>query len=414
MRWYLVILGFVWLLAGLALTAVPAAAGGIPLPTAGAAGGDYGFALTLMQTLGRLQPTANLLVSPVSIYTALMMTASGARGATRTAMADSLGYDPAAQATVESRLAAYLAQVEAESEAAAETPGGEVPATFHLANAIWTGADIALEPDYVAAMQDHFRAEVKPLPDVHPAEAINAWVSARTRGKIDHMVDQVDTRLTMLLINAAYFKAAWQTPFPIKATTEGPFYQTGKKAQEVAFMTRRGQFDYATTEEIQLVGLPYRDSRYRMLVLLPAPEVSLDDLIDSLDPDRLDDWLRSMRTSEGRVSLPRFELSVGFSLKKPLAEMGLEIAFDGQRADFGGMTSMRPFAIGDVKHRCVLTVDEAGTEAAAATAVEMFGAAPPMGEPFDFRAERPFLCLLEDRTAGRMLFMAAVFRPDPP
>jgi serine protease inhibitor len=228
------------------------------------------------------------------------------------------------------------------------------------------------------------------------------------------MVDQVDTRLTVLLLNAAYFKAAWQTPFPLKATTEGPFYQTAQKTQEVAYMTRRGRFDYLASGEIQLVGLPYRDPRFRMLILLPAPEVPLDDLIASLDTGRLERWLGAMRPSEGRVSLPRFKLNAGFSLKEPLSEMGLEIAFDGQRADFGGMTLMRPFAIGDVKHRCMLTVDEAGTEAAAATAVEMFGAALPMGEPFDFRAERPFLCLLEDQTAGRMLFIAAVLRPGAP
>jgi serpin B len=411
-RWYLVILALVWVLAGLCLTVVPAAAGGIPLPPMGVPSGDYGFALTLIKTLGRLQPAANLLVSPVSVTTALMMTASGARGTTRTAMARGLGYDPAAQTTVESRLAAYLAQVAAGVQTGAQT--GDAPATFHLANAIWTGAGTPLKPDYVAAMQDQFRAEVKPLPAARPAEAINAWVSARTRGKIDRMVDQVDSRLPLLLINAAYFKAAWQTPFPIKATTVGPFYRTAQKTQEVSYMTRRGRFDYMASGEIQLVGLPYRDSRFRMLILLPAPEVPLDDLIASLDTGRLERWLRAMRPSEGRVSLPRFQLNAGFSLKKPLSEMGLEIAFDGQRADFGGMTLMRPFAIGDVKHRCVLTVDEAGTEAAAATTVEMFGAAPPSGEPFEFRAERPFLCLLEDQSAGRMLFMAAVFRPATP
>jgi serine protease inhibitor len=407
MRWHQAILGLIWGIAGLCLAASPVAAGGILLPSMGAPVGDFSFALTLFRTLGRLQPATNLLVSPVSVYTALMMTASGARGATRTAMADGLGYDPAAQATVESQLAAYLAQVEAGATAGAER------ATFHLANGIWTSAGTPLKPAYVDAMRDQFRADVKSLSAAHPAEAINAWVSEQTRGKIDHMVDQVDSRLTMLLINAAYFKAAWQTPFPVKATTEGPFYRAGEKVQEVAYMSRRGQFDYAATKAVQLVGLPYRDARFRMLLLLPAPEVPLDDLIASLSTQRLNRWRRSMHRSEGRVSLPRFKLSAGFSLKKPLSEMGLETAFDAERADFGGMTTMRPFAIGDVKHRCTLTVDEAGSEAAAATAVEMFGAAPPVGKRFDFRADRPFLCLLEDQTAGRILFMAAVFRPSP-
>ncbi|MEJ2638527.1 MAG: serpin family protein [Desulfosarcinaceae bacterium] len=412
MRWQLAFLGLVWGLAGLCLIAPPVAAGGIPLPPTGAPVGDYGFALALFQTLARLQPPANLLVSPLSVYTALMMTASGARGATRTAMAGGLGYDPAAQTAAESQLAAYLAQVEAAAPAGAAT--GDPAAIFNLANAIWTSADTPLKPEYVTAMRDRFRAEVKSLPATHPAEAINAWVSERTRGKIDHMVDQVDSELTLLLINAAYFKAAWQTPFPLKATTEGPFFRTGKKVQEVAYMTRRGQFDYLAAGEVQLVSLPYRDARFRMLLLLPAREVPLDAFIASLNGERLDRWRRSMRRSEGRVSLPRFQLSAGFSLKKPLSEMGMQTAFDGERADFGGITAVRPFAIGGVRHRCVLTVDEVGSEAAAATAVEMFGAAPPMGEPFDFRAERPFLCLLEDQTAGRILFMAAVFRPAAP
>jgi serpin B len=408
MRGYLVIVGLFWVLAVICLTALPAAAGGIPLPPVGAVSGDGGFALTLFRTLGRLQPAANLLVSPVSVYTALMMTAGGARGATRAAMANGLGYEPAAQSTVETQLAEYLAQVETGAQAV------NAAATFQLANAIWTGVGTPLEQDYVAAMQALYRADIQPLPAIHPADAINAWVSERTRGRIDRMLESVDSQLAMLLINAAYFKDAWQTPFPVKATTEGPFYQASGQALEVAYMTRQGQFDYVATGKIQLVALPYRDPRFRMLVLLPASELPLDKLIASLDVERLDRWRRSMHRSEGRMSLPRFQLSAGFSLKRPLAEMGLQIAFDGERADFGGIALVRPFAIGDVKHRCVLTVDEAGSEAAAATAVEMFGAAPPMGEPFDFRAERPFLCLLEDQTAGRILFMAAVFRPAAP
>jgi serine protease inhibitor len=408
MKWHLAILGFIWGLVGLCIAAPPAAAGGVPLPPKGAQNGDSGFALSLFKTLARMQPTTNLLVSPVSVYTALMMTAGGARGATRTAMAGGLGYDPAAQATAQSQLAAYLAQVAAGAAAGAEQ------ATFQLANAIWTSAGTPLKPSYVAAMRDQFRADLMTLPAGDPAAAINAWVSARTCGRIDRIVDHVDSHLAMLLVNAAYFKAAWQTPFPVKATSEGVFHLTSKETRRVAFMTRRGRFDYLANDEIQMVGLPYRDTRFRMLLILPAPEVSLDELITSLHEERLNHWRHCMHRSEGRVSLPRFKLSAGFSLKKPLSEMGLGTVFDGGRADFGGITAVRPFAIGDVKHRCVLTVDEAGSEAAAATAVEMFGAAPPMGEPFDLRADRPYLCLLEDQAAGRLLFMAAVFRPTAP
>lgn len=404
MRWSVLTHGRAWLLATLCFTAVPVGAGGLPMPPMTAQAGDQAFALALFQTLCRQQPTTNALVSPVSVYTALMMTAHGARGATQTAMARSLGFDPALRGAMETQLADYLAQVAIDSG----------PATLHLANAIWTGAGTPPEKDFVAAMETQYRAAVKSLPTEDPTTAVNAWVREQTRGKIDRIVEKVDPRLTLLLLNAAYFKDAWQTPFSIKATVDGPFYPAAGETQEVAYMSRRGQYEYLAGEEVQLVGLPYKDPRFRMLILLPAADKPLEALIGSLDPKRLAGWLQKLNRAEGRVTLPRFQLNAGFSLKKPLLEMGMETAFDFDIADFGGITPGRPFAIGDVKHRCVLTVDEAGSEAAAVTAVEMFGAAPPSGAPFEFRAERPFLCLLQDQFAARVLFMAAVYQPEAP
>jgi serpin B len=403
MIWRTLTKGSALLLATLCVTAAPTGAGGLPLPPLSAPAGEQAFALYLFQTLCRLQPTTNALVSPVSVYTALMMTANGARGATQTAMARSLGFEPALQRAMETQLADYLAQV-------AEDGGS---ATLHLANAIWTGAGTPPEKGFVAAMETQYRTVVKSLPAEDPTTAVNGWVREQTRGKIDRIVEKVDPQLTLLLLNAAYFKDAWQTPFSAKATTDGLFHRADGGTQTAAYMTRRGQFEYLAGKGIQLVSLSYRDPRYRMLILLPGADKPLDALIGSLDPTRLAGWLKNLSHAEGRVSLPRFKLSAGYSLKKPLMEMGMETAFDGDRADFGGITPSRPFAIGDVKHRCVLTVDEAGSEAAAVTAVEMFGAAPPSGAPFEFRAERPFICLLQDRSAGRILFMAAVYQPEP-
>lgn len=403
MIWRTLTHGSAWLLATLCLTALPVGAGGLPQPSMTAPAGGQAFALSLFQTLCRLQPTSNALVSPVSVYTALMMTANGARGATQAAMARSLGFDPAQQRSMENQLADYLTEI-------AEASG---PATLHLANAIWTGAGTPPEKDYVAAMETQYHAVVKSLPVEDPTTAVNGWVSEQTHGKIDRIVEEVDPQLMLLLLNAAYFKDAWQTPFSAKATTDGPFHMASGETQTVAYMIRRGQFEYLASEGIQLVSLPYKDPRFRMLILLPGAGTPLDALIGSLGPKRLTAWLQNLSHTEGRVTLPRFKLSAGYSLKKPLMGMGMQIAFDFDLADFGGIISSRPFAIGDVKHRCVLTVDEAGSEAAAVTAVEMFGAAPPSEAPFEFRAERPFVCLLQDQSAGQILFMAAVYHPDP-
>jgi serpin B len=393
-----------WVLAALSLTAVPAGAGGLPLSPLSASGGDQGFALTLFQTLCSSQPRTNILVSPLSVYTALMMTADGARGATRKAMAKGLGFAPEDQAAAAAQLADYLAQVEGQ-------PGS---ATLHLANAIWAGTGTPIDDAYAQALKARYNALVASLPLKNPAEAVNAWVEAQTRGRIDRIVEKVDPRLAMLLLNSAYFKAAWRTPFSPKATGDGPFYLAAGGTREVAYMTRRGRFEYLADEGAQLISLPYEDPRFRLLVLLPAKGRPLQNVVAELNPRQLALWAQSLKSAEGRVSLPRFQLRTGYTLKRPLSAMGMEIAFDDQGADFSGISDMRPFAIGDVKHRCVLKVDEAGSEAAAVTAVEMFGAAPPTGTPFDFRAERPFLCLLEDQSAGWILFLAAVYGPDAP
>ncbi|MCP3951494.1 MAG: hypothetical protein GY697_04655 [Desulfobacterales bacterium] len=362
------------------------------------------FALELFQALCRLQPGTNTLVSPLSVYTALMMTANGARGATRSAMTLSLGIDPADQALAETQLSAYLTQVQE----------GSGPAILHLANAIWTAADTPLENAYVRSMATHYQAAVLPLPTNDPAGRVNHWVSEQTRGKIPSIVEQIDPNLAMLLLNAAYFKDAWQTPFPVESTAEGPFYLADGQTKTVAYMGRHGQFDYLTNADLQVVSLPYRDPRFRLILLLPAPGRTLKAFIKGLDPMRITGWLQRLSSAEGRVVLPRFQLETGYSLRNPLTEMGMDLAFDTGQADFSGITARRPFAVGDVKHRCLLKVDETGSEAAAVTSVEMVGALPPAAAPFEFIAERPFLCLLQDRSAGRTLFMAAVYLPEAP
>jgi serine protease inhibitor len=404
MHWNSFLKGCGWLLAAIFLIASPTYAGGIPMPPLAPSSMDQGFALELFKTLCRLQPKVNILTSPLSVYSALMMTASGARGATLRAMANVLQVDPAQRALSENQICAYLAQ--------ADQGGGS--ATLHMANAIWTGRTIPLENSYVTRMEEQFHATVQPLPKNDATVMINSWVSDQTHGKIDRIVERIDPNLALLIINAAYFKDAWQTPFLVKATTEGSFYLDDGGTLTVPYMARRGQFDYLAGDGLLAIRIPYQDPRFCMLVLLPHLETPLDAFIESLSPVRMNGWRQRMIRTEGRVVLPRFQMSTGYSLRQPLVKMGMGVAFDGEQADFSGITPTRPFAISDVNHRCLLKVDEAGSEAAAVTSVEMFGSALPSTAPFEFVANRPFLCLLEDQSTNRILFMAAVYRPESP
>jgi serine protease inhibitor len=404
MHWNSFLKGCGWLLAGIFLIAAPSSAGGLPAPPIAPSAMGQGFALELFKTLCQLQPKINILTSPLSVYSALMMTASGARGATLMAMANVLQMDPAERTPAENQICAYLAQA----------GQGDGSATFHLANAIWTARGTPIENAYVTRMTEQYRTIVRALPQDDPIGTINSWVSEQTHGKIDRIIERIDPNLALLIINAAYFKDAWQTPFPITATTEGPFYLDDGGTQSVSYMARCGQFDYLARNGLLAIRIPYQDPRFCMLVLLPPIKTPLGAFIASLAPVRMNGWRQRMIRAEGRVVLPRFQMSRGYSLRQPLVKMGMGVAFNGEQADFSGITPTRPFAISDVNHRCLLKVDEAGSEAAAVTAVEMFGSALPSTAPFEFVANRPFLCLLEDRSAGRILFMAAVYRPESP
>ena len=280
MHWNSFLKGCGWLLAVIFLIASPTYAGGIPMPPVAPSSMDQGFALELFKTLCRLQPKVNILTSPLSVYSALMMTASGARGATLRAMANVLQVAPAQRALSENQICAYLAQ--------ADQGGGS--ATLHIANSIWTGRSIPLENAYVTRMTEQFHATVQPLPKNKASVMINSWVSDQTHGKIDRIVEQIDPNLALLIINAAYFKDAWQTPFQVKATTEGSFYLDDGGTLTVAYMARRGQFDYLAGDGLLAIRIPYQDPRFCMLVLLPPSKTPLDAFIESLSPVRMN-WL---------------------------------------------------------------------------------------------------------------------------
>ena len=319
-------------------------------------------------------------------------------------MADVLGVDPYRWAQVEKQICNYLSQINQE----------EGTATLQLANAIWTTGNIPLEDDYVNRMEAQYRAIVRPLPENDAAGTINGWVSGQTHGKITRIVDQIDPTLVLLLINAAYFKDAWQTPFPIEDTTQGPFFLDDEDTLPADYMSRQGWFAYLAAKGLKAIKIAYQDPRFCMLVVLPPSNMKLEAFIDTLTPAMIDGWRRRMNRCEGRVVLPRFQLQTGCSLRKPLIKIGMGTAFNVEKADFSGITPSRPFAISDVEHHCFLKVDEAGSEAAAVTAVKMFGSALPSSSPFEFIVNRPFLCLIEDQSAGQILFMAAVYRPESP
>jgi serpin B len=215
----------------------------------------------------------------------------------------------------------------------------------------------------------------------------------------------------LILTNAIYFKAAWQQQFDEHDTRDDAFHLLDGKVITVPLMRQRESFGYTEGDGYQAVKLPYNGGQLSTIVLLPrAGQFSAFE--DSLSAARVEAVVASMTPQEVDLSLPKFKVESSFSLGRTLAQMGMPVAFS-DTADFSGMNNDRAgLMISDIFHKAFVTVDEAGTEAAAATAVLLGGGNPVTPPPFvEFKADRPFIFLIRDNATGALLFVGRVMNP---
>ena len=365
--------------------------------------------------LGALDPgdrKKNLVLSPASIYQALAMCAAGARGETLAEMQKVLRF-PLAPERVHAALGALERELASRSQQKAGREGGR-PFTLRPANAVFGQVGRKFEPAYLDLLSEHYGAGLRLCDYVRDPDGarkqINAWVSQATEQKIPELLQPPavteDTRL--VLVNAVYFLADWETPFEREWTKPGPFTRLDGSKVQAALMHRTGYMSYVEREGVQAVALPYGGGKVKMWVLLP-PAGKLEQATAQL-PALLSGLGAASKSEFVSLALPRLKFTWRAGLKEPLVKLGLERACDAGQADFSGMDGTRQLFVGSVTHQAFLAVDEQGTEAAAATAVEMSaGSVPP--PPVPFVVDRPFLLVIQDEPTGAVLFLARVLDP---
>lgn len=365
--------------------------------------GTNDFGLDLFR---RAAPTqTNCALSPVSIALALAMTEVGARGETaaqlRKALRTGLSGSRSLQAS-QSMLAALHPDT-----AAVE---------FTIANAAWpqktASADAAgIRREFLDAIARHFGASAEPLDFVADPEAartrINRWVSERTRGRIDDLFapGSIDRDTRLILTNAVYFLGRWKTPFEVSSTRPAPFRSLSGAPTSVQMMEEEDKYEFAETDEVRVLRLPY-EGGFSMTLVLPIAADGFPAMLASLDRARIDRWTAALKEQRVHVRLPRFEVNRRLGLRPVLSELGLAEMFT-DRADFSGMVAEGNLPVQDVVHRVFLRLDEAGTEAAAATGAKL----GVTSMPATFTADRPFVYLLRDDRTGTILFIGCLTDP---
>jgi len=371
--------------------------------------GNSAFALDLYQVLKANE--GNLFLSPYSISLALAMTYAGARGETEAQMAAALHY-LLPQAQLHPAFHALDQALASRGQGAAGKDGQGF--RLHIANALWGQEDEEFLPDFVSIAEQYYDAglhlvDYAGAPD-KARQTINRWISQQTEGRIKDLIppEAVNAAVRLILTNAIYFNAAWAEQFDEGGTSDGPFYRLDGSQATVPLMAQSQHFPYAQGQGYQALELPYDGYELAMVILLPE-EGEFAGFEDSLDAERLGAILAALDSRQVAVTLPRFEFESKFSLNETLQALGMVNAFS-TAADFSGMTPGGGLFISDVIHQAFVAVDEAGTEAAAATAVIMPKSAAPE-EPIEFTANRPFLFLSRDLESGAILFLGRVLDP---
>ncbi len=392
----------------------PSTTPGVPTPAqANAAGStDAGvqalvnannqFSLELYSNL-KDQEAGNVFFSPYSISTALAMAYEGARGPTAEEMR-SVFHFPAEAGARRPNFAALYNKINA----------GSADYQLKTANALWVQQDYQLLGEYTRALASYYGGKATNVDFAGATEqarqTINQWVEGQTNGKIKDLFPEgalnPDSRL--VLTNAVYFKGTWLKQFDKADTREEDFTLAGGQTVKVPMMNRTDPgFYYAETEKVQILEMLYKGKELSMLVLLPK-DGDLAALEKSLSSKNLAAWKGQLREQRVVVSLPKFTFKTNYTLNGPLMALGMPLAFS-DAADFSGIDGAKDLSIQAVVHQAFVEVNEEGTEAAAATGVSMGLTSVP--QITEFRADHPFLFLIQERKTGNLLFVGRVADP---
>lgn len=365
------------------------------------------FAFDLYKSFG--SQNSNLFYSPYSLSLALAMTYTGARGETEKQMAATLHYTlPQDQLHP-----AFNALDQSLNSASA----GDSGFRLDVVNSLWGQDQFPFLTNFLTVIAQNYGAGIRLVDFTSDSsresarQTINNWVSQQTQEKIKELLPSqvLNERTRLILVNAIYFKGEWQDPF-LNGTADAPFTLLSGEQVTVPMMSRRAEAPYLQQDGYQAVSLPYKGDRMEMVVVMPDPG-TFAEFEQNLNQKLFNNILAGLQSKDVKLFLPRFQFAFSADMKELLSQMGMPAAFDAQTADFTGIydktSEPQNLFISHIAHQAFVSVDEKGTEAAAASGV----IAEVASMPVVLRIDHPFIFIIRDRQTGSILFVGRVLNP---
>ncbi len=363
-------------------------------------GSGNSFAFDIFKRVLADTPDNNIMISPLSISYALSMTVNGANGPTRDSILEALRVNGL---SLDALNKSYKDLTEALLSV-------DKRVLMSIANSVWTENDFIVKRAFINILREYYMAESKSF-DIHDPAApdkINAWISDKTNGLIKNMVDKLSDNAVMLLINAIYFKGKWSSEFDKSKTTQSPFYKSGGSTAEVPMMTQENEYKVYKGTGFIMAEFPYGQGNFVMDVILPDDNDGLQNILPSVTDANFAIWTSRMSKAKVDLSFPKFKYGFKIKLKDILSAMGMAIAFyDG--ADFSNISEQYDLLINEVTHQSFIETNEEGTEAAAATVVEI--GTTSYQPPLVLKLDHTFLYIIRETTTSSIIFMGRVSDP---
>lgn len=353
------------------------------------------FAVALLKESFRQNGASDLFLSPMSITMLSSMIANGAEGETYAEIVKTLGMEGFSLDQVNdyyAKMTGALAKADPSS-------------AFSLANSIWGAKDLPLKKSFKTVIDKTFDADAYTVDfsSQSTLKKVNDWCSAKTSGLIPKMLDELDSRTRVLLINALYFQGAWEIPFP-KANTKTDSFTTLTGAKtDMPFMNLKASLACHQDEAVSVVRMPYGNRAFEMDAIVPSGDFAA--FMASLDMEKISTWLIPTHYCVD-LKFPKFTADYDTDEQLPaiMQTLGMSRVFSKDFAELGGI-SEKPLYVSNMRQKARVEVDEEGTRAAAVTLAEMRATSIRHQEPAVMNFDRPFLYLIRENSTGAILFM---------
>ncbi len=364
----------------------------------GQASNAFGIQLFQLLTMEKLSEGENIFVSPLSISLALSLALNGANGSTFEAIRSTLKLE---DMTLQEINTSYSSLIDLLMRV-------DPTVMLQIANGLFFHQEFRVKEPFIRTLKKYYAAEVQAMNFGSPlaVQIINNWINTRTNGLIPVAINRIRSDEVLFLINAIYFKGNWTHAFDPERTADSPFFLMDGRDVMVPTMYRKAVLGYLNTPLGRVIDLPYGNKRFSMTIFLPHATVSLRDVLPQLSLEKWYTFFERLDSVQMELFLPKFTSKYSINLNTLLTAMGMEAAFNPNKADFSGISNQK-VVLTRVNHTSFIQVDEKGTEAAGVTAIGI----GIVSQPPVVRVNRPFVFLIRETTSNTILFMGVVLNP---